>query len=295
MSTIAPESFSIPVEGGRLAVGRWPGPDGSPTVIAAHGITANHTSFDLVARDLAAEMTVVAPDLRGRGRSNEITGPFGITAHAADVVALLDHLGVAETTIVGHSMGAWVATTTAVRYPDRVRSLVLVDGGIALPLPDGLDVDTVLQSVLGPSMARLAMTFADATAYRDFWQQHPAVGGRYWSDLVEAYVDYDLEGTPPECRSSVSIDAVRGDATEQLTVPEVRDAIEALPCPAILLLAPRGLLDADPLYPPPALDAVRGAWPTVIEESTVGDTNHFTIVLGAGAPSVAAAVRRAMR
>lgn len=293
MSGVAPEVFRVPVSGGDLEVGCWPGPPGAPTVVAAHGITANHTSFDLVARDLAADVTVVAPDLRGRGRSNRIAGPFGITTHADDVVALLDHLGVAEATIVGHSMGAWVATCTAVRHPQRVRAVVLVDGGIALPLAEGLEVDVVLQAVLGPSVARLSMTFADGEAYRDFWRQHPAVGGSYWSDLVEAYVDYDLEGSPPECRSSVSIDAVRGDATEQLTVPEVRDAIDALTCPAHLLFAPRGLLDGDPLYAREALDAVRHRWPTVVTEALVPDTNHFTIVLGAGAPFVADAVRNA--
>lgn len=294
MTGIAPELLRVPVVGGELAVGRWPGPPGAPTVVAAHGITANHTSFDLVARELATEMTVVAPDLRGRGRSNGIAGPFGITAHADDLVALLDHLEVDETTLVGHSMGAWVACQTAVQRPERVRSVVLVDGGIALPLPDGVEVDAVLESVLGPSMARLSMTFEDRGAYRAFWQQHPAVGGAYWSDLIESYVDYDLVGEPPVCRSSVSIDAVRGDATEQLTVPAVRDAIEALSCPAILLLAPRGLLDGDPLYAPEALAAVRDRWPTVVEEATVPATNHFTIVLGDGAPSVAAAVRRAV-
>ncbi|MGH9083906.1 MAG: alpha/beta hydrolase [Acidimicrobiales bacterium] len=295
MTEVAPEVFSLPVPGGQLAVGRWPGPPGAPTVVAAHGITANHVSFDLVARALMADVTVVAPDLRGRGRSNGVTGPFGITAHADDVVALLDHLEVERATIVGHSMGAWVATCTAVRHPGRVDAVVLVDGGLALPLAEGLDVDTVLQAVLGPSIARLSMTFADGDAYRAFWQQHPAVGGAHWSDLAEAYVDYDLEGTPPDCRSSVSIDAVRGDATEQLSVPEVRDAVEHLTCPAHLLFAPRGLLDGDPLYPPEALDALRPRWPTVVHEEVVPDTNHFTIVLGAGAPTVAATVRGALQ
>lgn len=294
MSVGAPEVLRVPVAGGELVAGRWPGPPGSPTVVAAHGITANHASFDLVARDLARDVTVVAPDLRGRGRSNAITGPFGITAHADDVVALLDHLDVADATLLGHSMGAWVVASAAVRHPTRVRSVVLVDGGIALPLPPEVDVDAVLHAILGPSIARLSMTFADRAAYREFWQGHPAVGGSYWSDVVEAYVDYDLEGTPPACRSSVSIDAVRADATEQLTVPAVRDAIDALTCPARLLFAPRGLLDGDPLYPSEALAAVRHRWPTVVEETVVEDTNHFTVVLGSGAPEVAAAVRRAL-
>lgn len=293
MTLGAPEILRVPVPGGELVAGRWPGPPGSPTVVAAHGITANHTSFALVARDLAADMTVVAPDLRGRGRSNGIAGPFGITAHADDVVALLDHLDVADATLLGHSMGAWVVASAAVRHPTRVRSVVLVDGGIALPLPPDADVDTVLQAILGPSIARLSMTFADRAAYREFWQGHPAVGGPYWSELIEAYVDYDLEGSPPACRSSVSIDAVRADATEQLTVPAVRDALEALPCPAHLLFAPRGLLDGDPLYAPEALAARRDRWPTVVDETVVEDTNHFTVVLGTGAPQVAAAVRRA--
>jgi len=294
VSVGAPEVLRVPVAGGELVAGRWPGPPGSPTVVAAHGITANHASFDLVARDLARDVTVVAPDLRGRGRSNAITGPFGITAHADDVVALLDHLDVADATLLGHSMGAWVVASAAVRHPTRVRSVVLVDGGIALPLPPEVDVDAVLHAILGPSIARLSMTFADRAAYREFWQGHPAVGGSYWSDVVEAYVDHDLEGTPPACRSSVSIDAVRADATEQLTVPAVRDAIDALTCPARLLFAPRGLLDGDPLYPSEALAAVRHRWPTVVEETVVEDTNHFTVVLGSGAPEVAAAVRRAL-
>lgn len=294
MIQVAPEVLEVAVAGGSLTVGRWPGPPGSPTVVAAHGITANHTSFDLVARALDRELTFVAPDLRGRGRSNTITGPFGISAHADDLIAVLDHLGVAEAAVLGHSMGAWVATSAALRHPGRVSSVVLVDGGIALPLGEAVDVDAVLQAVLGPSIARLSMTFADAAAYRAFWQDHPAVGGAHWSELIERYVDYDLEGSPPECRSSVSIDAVRGDATEQLTVPAVRDALEAITCPARLVFAPRGLLDGDPLYPPSSLEEARPRWPTVVEESVVPDTNHFTIVLGAGAPAVAAIVRRAV-
>jgi pimeloyl-ACP methyl ester carboxylesterase len=288
------ESFDLPVAGGQLRVGVWSGRSGTPTVIAAHGITANHVSFGEVANALAGDATLLAPDLRGRGRSNNVTGPFGITAHADDVIRLLDHAGIECGTLVGHSMGAWVVAYTAARYPDRVSSVVLVDGGLALAGTADLPVDDVLEAVLGPSMARLSMTFADGDAYRDFWRQHPAVGGDYWSDLVERYVDYDLVGEPPECRSSVSIEAVRADATEQLAVPAVRDAVEAVQCPVTLLFAPRGLLDGPPLYADASRDALRRSWPSVVEEVVVPDTNHFTIVLGSGAPAVADAIRRAV-
>jgi len=289
-----PDAFELPVSGGDLHVGVWPGGTDAPTVVAAHGITANHVSFGEVARALDGDATLVAPDLRGRGRSNRISGPFGITAHADDMIRLFDHLGIARGTIVGHSMGAWVAAYTAARYPDRVSSVLLIDGGLALAGTADLPIDDVLHAVLGPSIARLSMTFAGGDAYRDFWKQHPAVGGRYWTELVERYVDYDLEGEPPECRSSVSIDAVRGDATEQLTVPAVRDAIEAVQCPVALLFAPRGLLDGPPLYADETLAALRSSWPNVVEEAVVADTNHFTIVLGSGAPTVADAIRRAI-
>lgn len=288
------DTFDLPVAGGSLRVGVWEGRPGAPTVIAAHGITANHLSFEVLAAELDSDVTLVAPDLRGRGRSNGIDGPFGITAHADDVIRLLDHLSIDRAVLVGHSMGGWVVDYTAAQHPERVQTIVLVDGGLALPGTAGVPVDDVLNAVLGPSIARLSMTFTDAAAYLDFWKQHPAVGGAYWSPALEQYFLYDVVGEPPECRSSVSIDAVRGDATEQLTVPAVRDAVERVQCPVHLLFAPRGLLDNDPLYSPEALDSVRATWPYVVEEAVVDDTNHYTIVIGAGAARVADTVRRAI-
>jgi len=272
----------VPVEGGMLHVGTWRASDESaPTVIAAHGITANHLSFAAVARELAADVTLVAPDLRGRGRSNTITGPFGITAHADDLTRVLDHLALERAVIVGHSMGAWVAASTAARHPERVAAVVLVDGGFALPGTTSIDIDVddVLAAVLGPALARLSMTFPDREAYHAFWRAHPAVGGRYWTDDLVAYIDHDLVGEPPELRSSVNGDAVRADATQQLSTPEVRDAAASLACPVVRLFAPRGLLDGDPLYPDAPADEV------------VADTNHYTILLGRGATAVADAVR----
>lgn len=280
----APESVGVEVDGGTLHVGVWPAARaGAPVVVAAHGITANHASWAAVARALRGDVTLVAPDLRGRGRSSDVGPPYGITVHADDVGAVLDAVGATDPAVVaGHSMGAWVAAATAVRQPERVAAVVLVDGGFALGGTADVPVDDALAAVLGPALARLSMTFASPEAYRDFWCGHPAVGGRYWSDDIADYVDYDLIGEPPGLRSSVSADAVRGDAAEQLADPAVRDVGVAVPCPAFRLFAPRGLLDGDPLYPDaPASEIVPG-------------TNHYTILLGPGAERVADTIRAAL-
>jgi pimeloyl-ACP methyl ester carboxylesterase len=290
-------SFEVPVAGGALHVGRWG--DGEQIVVAAHGITGNHRSWQGVARQLGPDVSLVAPDLRGRGRSTDLPGPFGMRSHAEDLLAVLDHLELDRAVLAGHSMGAYVATTAATTDPKRWDSVVLVDGGVALPLPDGVDPDAMLAGVLGPALARLEMTFPDREAYRDFWKQHPALADiGAWNEDTEAYLDHDLTGEEPELRSSASLEAVRFDGTELLVDQGVRQACLDLTQPTTLLRAPRGLLNqVPPLLPDELLDPLRNHWP-IRMEMLVGNTNHYSIVLAPhGARVVAqhleAACRRA--
>ena len=286
-------TLDVPVSGGPLRVAVWDAssPD-APTVLLVHGVTASHLSWQLVA-DRLPEVRVVAPDLRGRGRSHpeDVPGtPRGMAAHAEDLVAVLDHLGVDRTLVVGHSMGAFVALVLADRNPDRVDRLLLVDGGLPLAVPDGLNADEVVQLVLGPTAARLNMRFASVEDYYDFWRRHPAFAAD-WSASLERYLAYDLVGEAPELRPATSYEAMAADTVDLNTGTALVDALSRMRHHALLLTAPRGLLDETPgLYEETRLAQLVAGLPLVTARE-VEDVNHYTITMGdKGAAIVADAV-----
>lgn len=286
---------SVPTAGGDLAVGVWnPVPSrreqGSLDVVAIHGITGNHLCWTYLADTLKGSR-VVAPDLRGRGRSSAVSGPFGLRTHADDVLRTLDTLGIDRTVLVGHSMGGFVATIAAHRHPDRVAALVLVDGGLPMTKEVPTDVEGATGRVLAHLRRRIETTFrseADAIAW---WRTHPAFVGA-WSPVVGAYAAYDIGGRRPHLRSTVSMAAVTEDVHDSVTQPEIRASLDELAHPATFLMAPRGLLGTAPgIYPPDLAVHLFETYPQV-EVQPVPRVNHYTIVLSrSGAEVVAATVR----
>lgn len=286
-----PELLSVPVRGGDLTVACWG--RGPNVVVAAHGITANHVSWAAVANELGDDVTFLAPDLRGRGGSAELPGPWGMRTHADDVIAVLDHVGVERTVLAGHSMGAFVVAMAAERHPDRVSRLVLVDGGLALPIewPEGLTSEQKVGAVIGPALDRLGRTFPSPEAYLEHWRPHPAVA-ECWGPLVEDYLRYDIHRVGDGWRSKVSREAVIADGTDTIEDPTSATALERIDVPTRLLLATRGLLNQTPgLYPPEVIATVADRLPHVTP-SVVDDINHYAIAMDPrGAAEVAAAIR----
>jgi len=293
----------VTVDGGTLRVGCWDSADvaaGAPVrhgVLALHGITASHLSWAPVGRLLTAGdgVRVIAPDLRGRGRSSELPGPAGMPRHADDAAAALAAFGLAGVCVLGHSMGGFAAVVFAARHAQLTSGLVLVDGGVPIPLPPGMSPEQAVQATLGPAADRLRMSFASRAEYQEFWRVHPALA-ESWNADIAAYVDYDLVGTEPRLRSSCSYDAVAQDSGQLGNDGTLLAAWDQLDQDICFLQAPLGLLGGlPPLYPPGALDDWARRVPGFQWEQLPG-TNHYTITLAEpGASAVAERVTSVLR
>ena len=280
--------LAVPVAGGELAVAVHE-PAGEPigTVLLIHGITASHRAWDSVVPELDG-MRIIAPDLRGRGRSRDVVGGAGFAAHADDLAAVLDARDVDRALVVGHSMGAFVAVVLAHRHPDRVSRLLLVDGGLPLAVPEGIGLDALIAAVLGPTAARLSMRFASTDDYLEFWRRHPAFP-EPWRPGLEEYFAYDLvDDGEGMLRPATRYETAASDTADMTAGTALPAALAALTHPARLVTVPRGLQNEPPgLYAPEHLATVLAGLPGIAHERLDG-FNHYTIVMSpAGAREVA--------
>jgi len=292
--------LEVPVAGGTLRVARagLPPEEADRVVLAVHGITSSLMAWRTLARDLTGRLDVclLAPDLRGRGGSARLPGPYGFAAHTADLLAVLDHACVERAVLVGHSMGAYAIARFAADHPERAAAVVLVDGGMPYAdAPDG-DPDAVVEQVAAPLTERLHKTFASVDEYADYWAVHPAF--RYaWDDDVEAYARYDVDGELGSMRSVVSEPGVRIDLREFLFDEATRMALDRVRAPIHVVRAARGLFD-EPDKPLIAADFLSDFAAKRLDASVecVPKANHYTIVLGTGDGPlvVAGAIERAL-
>lgn len=97
-----------------------------PAVLFSHGFLMDHTMFDPQVDAIGDAYRCIRWDERGFG-ATPADGPFSYYDSADDAVALLDHLGIDQAVWVGMSQGGFLSLRAALRHPDRVRALVLID------------------------------------------------------------------------------------------------------------------------------------------------------------------------
>lgn len=285
MTSHSYRTLDVPVVGGSMRVGVWDpagaeGTAGVPCVLAIHGVTSSHLAWPFVVQQLPG-VRVVAPDLRGRGRSNVLAGAAGMSVHGDDLAAVLDAVDAPSAPVIGHSMGAFVAVVLAHRHPERVERLILVDGGLPLNVPEGLAPEQLVAAILGPTAERLATRWRDASAYTDgFWRTHPAFR-EDWSLELEEYIAYDLAPDGDAYRPATSYRTTVEDTVDMNTGAALPAALAGLRHPTLLLTVPRGLQNETPgLYPAAHLETLLRDHPG-IRHVALPDLNHYTVVMSA--------------
>ena len=270
---------------GEVELAIWYAGDGTEPLVCLHGITAQHRAFNALARYLASSRLLVGVDLRGRGDSEKPGSGYGLEAHAHDVARVLDHLDADRGVIVGHSMGAFVALTTARSYPDRVRALVLLDGGwprVGVS-PEGISEEqkqetTAIQEGLERAFRRLDMTFESPESYLNFW--FPTQGltmDDLPPDLADYYL-YDLQEVEGGYSPKASSAAVSEDSSAVSSEAPTLEELRGVGCPVALVRASQGFFPgAAPLVSGDTRDAMAEVL-DLRSEILLEGANHYTML-----------------
>ena len=270
---------------GEVELAIWRAGEGPDPIICLHGITAQHRAFSAVARYLEASRGLVGVDLRGRGDSDKPESGYSLDAHAADVVRVLDHLGLQSAVLAGHSMGAFVALKTALTFPERVRALVLLDGGWprVQSKPEEMTEKekqeaAALEEGLARAFERLDMIFESPEAYLDFWFPGQNLTMEDLPrDLADYYL-YDLGEVEGGFRPKASRVAAEEDSPSVSSTSPTVEEMRGVTCPVALVRATQGFFPgSDPLISDETRDVM--AVPLDIRtEIVLQGANHYTML-----------------
>jgi len=103
---------------------RVAGPDAGPVVVLTHGVSMDHRMWEPQIDALSDRYRVVVYDVRGHGESACSPDRFTPRAASSDLITLLDEVGSASATLVGHSLGATVSQIAALEHPERLSAFV---------------------------------------------------------------------------------------------------------------------------------------------------------------------------
>jgi len=191
--------------------------------------------------------------------------------------------------VIGHSMGALLAPLVAARLDDRVRRVVLVDGGVA-PERSLLIRRPVVRALFRTQMKIVGRPWRDAAAFVD------RVEGRAIRNRPElrapliGWAEYALAGPPGRLRPRLDAARCTADAVNALTGEATLDALAGSAVPVHLIAAARGADDRKPAFlSDAAIEAGRRELPRLIVERVEG--NHLTMLFDARLAAAVAAPR----
>lgn len=251
----------------------------APTMIMMHGLTANAHFFDgLMAAGLPYHLLAV--DLRGRGLSDKLQTGYSMAEHAADIIGMMDGLGLDQVVMAGHSFGGLLTIYLAAHYPQRVSKCVVMDAGFLHPS---------VRELIKPSLDRLGQVIPAWEPYRDAVKQAPFWRG-YWDEHVEAYYRADVEiradGT---VKARSHPEAIAEAVDKALAAPwEAHMAQVHQPTMMLNALGPFGPDGTPPIMPLEQAQETVSALPNCIYVAVPG--NHMTMLFGENVKAVMQAI-----
>jgi 3-oxoadipate enol-lactonase len=192
---------------------------GRPLVLC-HGLGGNHAIWWRQVHTLAAGHRVVTWDQRGFGNSTAVTGDVSISAAAADLLAILTELQLADAVVVGQSMGAFTALRAALIDPSRISSLVISTSLVATPR----EHTEALNAAVGTRSGR---------------DQHPVISDQFSAAEPDLVILYNLIASFGQKPTSAAMLAHMAEAEFG------DDELEALRIPVSFIAA-----EHDPFCPP---------------------------------------------
>ena len=187
------------------------GPEAGPAVLMLHGYTDSWWSYSRVMPLMPDGLRLIALDQRGHGRSDKPAAGYDIDDFARDAVALLDALGVGRATVVGHSMGSFVARRMAAVAPARVERLVLIGTAPLAQTAAVAELVTAVDTLTDPVDVDFVREFQAGTIARrvpdDFFArvvaESAAVPAHVWRAAIRGLAAYVPAETTITCPTLV--------------------------------------------------------------------------------------------
>jgi len=226
---------------------------GEPLVIL-HGLFGHGGNWGVIAQELARERRVLALDLRNHGRSPH-ADDAGYQAMAADVLAWLDAAGLAQTDLLGHSLGGKTAMLAALLAPERVRRLLVVD---IAPVSYGERHQALMAALMGLDLARVANR-ADAEA---------ALAPAIPDPIIRAFLLTNLHWRAGQAAWRINLPALARALPQLRAFPA---DLAGRRCPAPTLVIAGGRSD----YVPPAAEAAIARHFPAARVARIADAGHW--------------------
>jgi non-heme chloroperoxidase len=168
-------------------------------IVFLHGWPDSWFSFSRVLPLLPQRYHAFVPDQRGFGDSDRPDSGYQIADLAADAAAFCDAVSIDRVTVVGHSLGSFIARRLAIVHPERVARLVLIGSGVTAVSPVTREVQASLRDLPDPVPVEFAREFQASTAYvalpDSFFDQLVAeslkLPARLWRDVFDGVLAYE--------------------------------------------------------------------------------------------------------